>query len=77
MSFGPDASAWEVQGLAGLLKTSGPLHELREKLCVAMRGGDIDLKRSDLHSYLRDSVFARVMIDQPGYAGAVECSKAN
>ena len=74
MSLGPDASAWEVQGLSALLKTGGRLHELREKLCVAMRGGDIDLKRSDLHSYLRDSVFARVMIDQPGYAGAVECA---
>lgn len=74
LSLGPDARAWEVQGLAGLLKTTGPLHELREKLCVAMRGGDIDLKRSDLHSYLRDSVFARVMIDQPGYAGAQACA---
>lgn len=74
LSLGPDARAWEVQGLAGLLKTTGPLHELREKLCAAMRGGDIDLKRSDLHSYLRDSVFARVMIDQPSYAGAQECA---
>jgi aminoglycoside phosphotransferase (APT) family kinase protein len=74
LSLGPDARAWEVQGLSALLKTTGPLHELREKLCVAMRGGDIDLKRSDLHSYLRDSVFARVMIDQPGYAGAQECA---
>jgi aminoglycoside phosphotransferase (APT) family kinase protein len=74
LSLGPDARAWEVQGLSALMKTTGPLHELREKLCVAMRGGDIDLKRSDLHSYLRDSVFARVMIDQPGYAGAQECA---
>lgn len=76
MSLGPDAGAWEVQGLSAILNASGGLAELRAKLCAAMRAGDIDLKRPDLHACLRDSVFARVMIDQPGYAGALECAAA-
>lgn len=74
MSLGPDADAWELQGLSALLKTTGRIDDLRAKLCAAIRGGDIDLKRADLQAYLRDAVFARVMIDQPGYAGAVECA---
>jgi hypothetical protein len=76
VSLGPDADAWEVQGLSAILNASGGLAELRAKLCAAMRAGDIDLKRPDLHACLRDSVFARVMIDQPGYAGALECAAA-
>lgn len=76
MSLGPDARAWEAQGLSALLKSGGSLLELRARLCAAMRAGDIDLKRPDLHACLRDSVFAQVMIDQPGYAGALECAAA-
>ncbi|OYX46373.1 MAG: hypothetical protein B7Y90_15890 [Alphaproteobacteria bacterium 32-64-14] len=74
MNLGPDANAWEAQGLSAILKTSGRLADLRAKLCAAMRAGDIDLKRPDLHARLRDSVFAQVMIDQPNYAGALECA---
>ena len=74
MSIGPDAHAWEAQGLSALLGGGGPLGQQRARLCAAIRAGDIDLKRPDLHAYLRDSVFARVMIDQPGYAGALECA---
>lgn len=74
MSLGPDAHAWEAQGLSALLRGSGSLGQQRARLCAAIRAGEIDLKRPDLHAYLRDSVFARVMIDQPGYAGALECA---
>ncbi len=74
LSLSPDANRWEVQGLAAILPGGGSLGEQRARMCAAIRGGDIDLKRPDLHAYLRDSVFARVMIDQPGYAGALECA---
>jgi hypothetical protein len=47
---------------------------MREKLAVAIRFGEIDLARPDLHAYLRDSVLAQVLIDQPGYPGAAECA---
>ena len=74
LELGADAEAWERQALYGLLgRTEGTISDLRSMLCAAIRGGDIDLKRQDLRAYLRDSVLAQVMIDQPGYAGAIEC----
>jgi aminoglycoside phosphotransferase (APT) family kinase protein len=73
LQFGADAAAWEQQALRGLLDTTGSTAYLRSKLCAAIRLGEIDLKRHDLHAYLRDSVLAQVLIDQPGYPGAAEC----
>lgn len=73
LSLGPDALAWEKRQLNHLLGMVGELQDLREKLCVAIRFGEIDAARPDLQAYLRDSVFAQVLIDQPNYAGAVEC----
>ncbi len=74
LELGADAEAWERQALYGLLGPSeASTLDLRAALCSAIRAGDMDLKRQDLRAYLRDSVMAQVMIDQPGYAGAVEC----
>jgi aminoglycoside phosphotransferase (APT) family kinase protein len=73
MSLGPDALEWETRQLSLLLGTTDELQEMREKLAVAIRFGEIDAGRPDLQAYLRDSVFAQVLIDQPNYAGAVEC----
>jgi hypothetical protein len=73
LQFGADAAAWEQQALRGLLDTTGSTAYLRSKLCAAIRLGEVDLKRHDLHAYLRDSVLAQVLIDQPGYPGAAEC----
>ncbi|HEV7689983.1 MAG TPA: hypothetical protein VGO52_04145 [Hyphomonadaceae bacterium] len=39
-----------------------------------IRAREIDLKRPDLLAYLRDSVPDQVIVDQPTYAGAVECN---
>ena len=72
LTFGADAAEWEARGLQNLLGALGDVSELRGKLCKAIRLGDIDIGRPDLHAYLRDSVLAQVLIDQPGYAGAVE-----
>jgi aminoglycoside phosphotransferase (APT) family kinase protein len=72
LALGRDAAAWELQSLRGLLDDDGEIQDLRAKLCAAIRLGEIDLKRKDLHAYLRDSVLAQAMIDQPGYAGTIE-----
>jgi Domain of unknown function (DUF6285) len=73
LSLGPDAVAWETRRLSELLGATGELQELREKLAVAIRFGEIDAGRPDLQACLRNSVFAQVLIDQPNYAGALEC----
>jgi aminoglycoside phosphotransferase (APT) family kinase protein len=74
MTLGADAEAWEKQALEALLNTRGDVPTMRAALCKAIRFDEIDLKRPDLQAYLRDSVFAQVMIDQPNYAGARECA---
>jgi hypothetical protein len=74
LELGEDAQAWEQQALYALLgRAGGSIFDMRAMLCAAIRGRDIDLKRQDLRAYLRDSVLAQVMIDQPGYPGAIEC----
>jgi hypothetical protein len=72
LSMGPAAMAFEAEALRGLLGVDGDLQDQREKLCRAIRFGELDLSRPDLHGYLRQSVFNQVMIDQPGYPGATE-----
>lgn len=74
LELGADAEAWERQALHALLgRAEGRTTDLRATLCAKIRAEDIDLKRPDLHAYLRDSVLSQVMIDQPGYPGALEC----
>ena len=65
----------DLLALRGLVGDGHDLPTLRENLCQAIRFGEIDLHSADLHAYLRQSVYAQVMIDQPGYAGAVEAGK--
>ena len=73
IAYGADAAAWETQALHGLITKRGDVPHMRAALCRAIRLGEIELTRPDLHAYLRDSVLAQVMIDQPGSAGAAEC----
>jgi aminoglycoside phosphotransferase (APT) family kinase protein len=75
LEFGADAAAHENHALAKLLGRQGDVTELRAALCKAIRAGDIALDDPALHAYLRDSVYAQVMIDQPNYPGAAECGK--
>lgn len=75
LSQGAEARAFEMQALHGLFGQWGELQAQREKLCRAIRLGEINLGRKDLQTYLRQSVYAQVMIDQPGYAGAAECGQ--
>jgi hypothetical protein len=74
LEFGLDAEAWERQALYGLLgRKDGTAADMRAILCTKIRERSIDLKRPDLLAYLRDSVLAQVLIDQPSYPGAIEC----
>ena len=73
IALGDDARKFEIDALERLLSERGPVQELREALCRAIRFDEIDISRDDLHRYLRQSVFNQVLIDQPNYAGAVEC----
>ncbi|MDP3494923.1 MAG: phosphotransferase family protein [Hyphomonadaceae bacterium] len=73
LTFGADAAGWETQALRALLGAPGDVSELRDSLCKAIRLGEIDIGRADLHAYLRDSVLAQAMVDQPSYPGVAEC----
>ncbi len=75
LALGPDAVRREAEALRALLGSDGALQDQREKLCRAIRFGEIDPGRADLHAYLRNSVLAQVLIDQPGYAGALESAR--
>lgn len=73
LQMGAVAERHEQGLLRGLLGVDGGAWELRDRLCRAIRAGEIDMASPELHQYLRDSVLARVLIDQPDYAGAREC----
>lgn len=77
LELGGDAQEWEHQALRGLLNTTGETSRLRAQLCAAIRLDEIDLRRPDLHAYLRDSVLAQAMIDQPNYPGTIEAQNRN
>jgi hypothetical protein len=72
LRLGAAALKREEAGLSALLGEAGEVRALRQKLCEAIRAGALDLASPALHQYLRDSVLAQVLIDQPGYPGAIE-----
>jgi aminoglycoside phosphotransferase (APT) family kinase protein len=72
LALGQSALKREHSQLQNLLGRDGEVGELRAALCEAIRFGEIGLESEDLQDYLRDSALAQVMMDQPGYAGAVE-----
>ena len=73
--MGPVAVWREAEALKAIFGTDGPLQAQREKLCRAIRFGEIDPGAPELLAYLRNSVHAQVQIDQPGYAGALESAR--
>ncbi len=75
LEFGADAAAFEQRSLIALLGVEGEVADLRAGLCKAIRAGGIALDDKALHAYLRDSVLAQVMIDQPAYPGAAEAAR--
>ncbi len=69
---GQSALAHEHALLSLLLGQAGETDALRKKLCEAIASGAVALASPALCQYLRDSVLAQVLIDQPGYHGAAE-----
>lgn len=69
MTLGPAQQAAERQRLARLLGRDGTLDALRQCLCDRLRAGEFALDDAELTAHLRETVVARVAIDQPGYSG--------
>jgi hypothetical protein len=55
--------------LANLLGHDGELIELNRELCIAIRGGKLDLDTPGLAEHLTATTRDKVGIDQPNYGG--------
>ena len=66
---GPAAEAAATARLAVLLGYEGDFAELNEKLCDALRSGDMDLSTPGVFDHLKASIIDQVKIDQPNYSG--------
>lgn len=66
--IGPRAEAEERQRLEALLGSSGSLHELNERLCIAIRDGAVTGETPGLWQHLWATTLATLSIDQPNYA---------
>jgi aminoglycoside phosphotransferase (APT) family kinase protein len=74
LELGASARAREQTASSILLGREAPLESLRTELAEAIWQGAVDLRSPDLQLLLRESVLAQVLIDQPGYSGAVEAA---
>ena len=69
LTIGPQLREREIVRLEGLLEQRGSIDELRWALVEALRDESMDIDRTDLHDYLRETVINQVAIDQPKYSG--------
>jgi hypothetical protein len=66
----PAAEAAEKERLEALLgTTAGTAAELNQKLCDAIRNGEMDLSTQGLLPHLKSTTIAQLSVDQPGYSG--------
>jgi hypothetical protein len=66
----PAAEAAEKERLEALLGTTGgTVAELNQKLCDAIRNGEMDLSTQGLLPHLKSTTIAQLSVDQPGYSG--------
>lgn len=66
----PAAEAAEKERLEALLGTTGgTTEELNQKLCDAIRNGEMDLSTQGLLPHLKSTTIAQLSVDQPGYSG--------
>ncbi len=72
LSLGADAVVRDRAALTHLLSEPGETADLRQRLCEQIRDGRMGLGSPALHAYLRNSVLAQALIDQPRYPGALE-----
>ncbi|MGE0483037.1 MAG: phosphotransferase family protein [Gammaproteobacteria bacterium] len=69
LADGPVQAAAERARLATLLGQDGDVDTLRAALCARLQAGAFALDDPALTNHLRETVIARVAIDQPGYSG--------
>jgi len=67
----PGAEAEEARRLSALLGRDGAAGDLRAELCRRIREDVIDSSDEGLAAYLRFVALADILIDQPGYPGAL------
>ncbi|HET8706600.1 MAG TPA: DUF6285 domain-containing protein [Pseudomonadales bacterium] len=67
---GAAANAEEKLGLEVLLGQQAELDELYKTLCEKIRSGELDWQNAALMQHLRNSVNAKLRIDNPKYLGA-------
>jgi aminoglycoside phosphotransferase (APT) family kinase protein len=72
LAMGADIEAHERAALGALVGPATDLRVMRASLCDALRSGRVPLESPALQQYLRDSVLAQVLVDQPKYPGARE-----
>jgi aminoglycoside phosphotransferase (APT) family kinase protein len=72
LRLGASIAAREQAALEQLLRETGSQADLRRTLCERIRAGAADLSDPALVQYLRESVLAQSLVDQPGYAGVRE-----
>lgn len=66
----PAAEAAEKERLEALLGTTGgTTEELNQKLCDAIRNGEMDLSTQGLLPHLKSTTIDQLSVDQPGYSG--------
>jgi hypothetical protein len=66
----PAAEAAEKERLEALLgTTAGTAAELNQKLCDAIRNGEMDLSTQGLLPHLKSTTIDQLSVDQPGYSG--------
>lgn len=75
-TIGPANQHRQMRALENLLGQTGSLEHLRHCLSQRLHDGVISLDDAALHAFLRDSVTAQVMIDQPHYSGLATALRA-
>jgi hypothetical protein len=66
----PAAEAAEKERLEALLGTTAETAaELNQKLCDAIRNGEMDLSTQGLLPHLKSTTIDQLSVDQPGYSG--------
>ncbi len=68
LTLGPEIDAAERERLATLLGHDGELDDLTAELARRIRDGSFDERRAAVVDHLRESVRAKLLVANPGYA---------
>jgi hypothetical protein len=68
LTLGPELDAAERERLARLLGHNGELDDLTAELARRIRDGSLDERRAVVVDHVRESVRAKLLVANPGYA---------